>query len=60
MACGIGRKLLTPASLEQGGNTPIHRAAWKGHTAVAEMLLKVLIDAGASLDIQDNVSDPPV
>ena len=33
-------------------DTTIHECAWKGHTAVA----KLLLDAGASLSSVDNVS----
>ena len=38
-------------SLAQGGNTPLIQAAWKGHVAVAEML----IAAGADLNLADKV-----
>jgi hypothetical protein len=40
--------------LLQDGSTPLHFAAWKGHTEVVGQLL----DAGADMDIADMVKPP--
>eukprot|EP00959_Pyramimonas_sp_CCMP1952_P016321 345703-Pyramimonas_sp.AAC.1 len=34
----------------RAGESPLHRAAWKGHTAIAEALLA----AGANVNLQRN------
>lgn len=42
--------------INDDGKTPIHLATEKGHFDVVNLL----IDAGASLDIQDNLGNTPL
>ena len=47
---------LTRSAVWQNGTTPLHFAAFKGHTEV----VKVLVEAGATVEATDEVSAAPV
>ena len=47
---------LTRSAVSQDGKTPLHNAAECGHTEV----VKVLVEAGATVEATDEVSAPPV
>ena len=39
----------------QSGKTPLHNAAWEGHTATAEVLLKAGADVKATDEVRSKV-----
>ena len=51
---------LTRSAVSQGGKTPLHLAAREGHTEVVKVLVKVLVEAGATVEATDEVSALPV
>ena len=47
---------LTRSAVSQNGDTPLHKAANNGHTEI----VKVLVEAGATVEATDVVSAAPV